>query len=147
MTLGSLDANGVGRYVETTPIGTKWSDYMNEGLESVSDAIGNLAIADTGWINLTLINGWSSGQLPQYRRKNGVVYLKGRPTGGSSTTIAQLPVGFRPGGSVSIFSAVIDGSSAATIVRVVVQSDGSIVAGATSHSPNISGCTPFPVGA
>lgn len=39
-TLGSLDANGIGRYVESTPIGTEFSDYMNAGLESVSSVIG-----------------------------------------------------------------------------------------------------------
>lgn len=36
MTLTNPDANGIGRYAEATPIGSKWSDYMNLGLASVS---------------------------------------------------------------------------------------------------------------
>jgi hypothetical protein len=43
MTLGSPDANGIGRYVESTPIGTEFSDYLNLGLESVSAAFTTIA--------------------------------------------------------------------------------------------------------
>lgn len=42
MTLGSLDANQIGRYVETTPIGTQFSAYMNLGLQSVSARLTTL---------------------------------------------------------------------------------------------------------
>lgn len=42
MALGSLDSNGIGRYVESTPIGTKFSDYLNLALETVSAAFTTL---------------------------------------------------------------------------------------------------------
>lgn len=45
MTLGSLDAKGIGRYDETTPIGPTWSEYMNEALDSVSEALPQLIAA------------------------------------------------------------------------------------------------------
>lgn len=45
MTLGSPDSVGIGRYDETTPIGLEFSDYMNEGLASVSAAVGALKVA------------------------------------------------------------------------------------------------------
>lgn len=39
MTLGNLDSNGIGRYDETTPIGTTWSAFMNLALATVSAAL------------------------------------------------------------------------------------------------------------
>lgn len=42
MTLGSLDANQIGRYAESTPIGTHFSEYMNLGLASVSARLTTL---------------------------------------------------------------------------------------------------------
>lgn len=42
MALGNLDSNGIGRYVESTPIGTKFSDYLNLALETVSAAFTTL---------------------------------------------------------------------------------------------------------
>lgn len=54
-------------------------------------------VADTGWVNLTLINGWTNVTgTAQYRRINGVVYLRGRLTGGSTGVCANLPAGCRP---------------------------------------------------
>ncbi|HTN57524.1 MAG TPA: hypothetical protein VL043_04600 [Protaetiibacter sp.] len=40
MTLGSLDPNGIGRYEETTPVGTKFSDYLNLALDAVTRVLG-----------------------------------------------------------------------------------------------------------
>lgn len=40
MTLGNLDSNNIGRYTDTTPIGTEFSDYLNLGIETVSAQIG-----------------------------------------------------------------------------------------------------------
>lgn len=55
---------------------------------------------DTGWITPTLTGGWEhfdgSGAPAQYRRKGGVVYLRGLLRGGSGgATAFQLPPGFR----------------------------------------------------
>lgn len=58
-------------------------------------------LVDTDWLDLTLVNGWinyGSGYAPaQYRRKDGVVYLRGLIVGTARTapTAFVLPVGFR----------------------------------------------------
>lgn len=58
---------------------------------------------DTGWITPTLGNSWVSFDagatfdIPQYRRFNGVVFLKGEmKSGTSNTTVFTLPAGYRP---------------------------------------------------
>jgi hypothetical protein len=59
---------------------------------------------DTGWIDLTLLNGWVNyavGTYPSagYRKLNGVVYIRGLLKNGTvtaQTPLANLPVGFRP---------------------------------------------------
>lgn len=73
---------GAGRELEYTTNGTVWRTLVAE--------------EDTGWVDLTLTNGWSvqSGRSPQVRRLNGVVYMQGHVTGGSDTLIANLPNGF-----------------------------------------------------
>lgn len=43
----------------------------------IIEKAGEQLLTDTGWINLTLINGWAYETLPQYRVVNGVVYLRG----------------------------------------------------------------------
>ena len=54
---------------------------------------------DTGWITPTLTNGTSvgPGETIQYRRRYGVVYIRGRwnKTSGGSV-IFTFPTGFRP---------------------------------------------------
>jgi len=40
MSLSSPDGNGLGRYAESTPIGTKFSDYLNLALTAVSRLFG-----------------------------------------------------------------------------------------------------------
>jgi hypothetical protein len=56
---------------------------------------------DSGWVAPTLLNGWVNYDAiygpTGYRRKNGVVYLRGLVKDGTlSTAIFTLPVGFRP---------------------------------------------------
>jgi hypothetical protein len=56
--------------------------------------------ADTGWINFTgsLPAGYTQTQQCAYRRKNGIVWLRGAfqaPSGGY-TQVLTLPTGFRP---------------------------------------------------
>lgn len=58
------------------------------------------AIADTGWVNLSLQNGaqaYSASLTPSYRRYGKEVYLRGCLKGVTLNTIfATLPEGFRP---------------------------------------------------
>jgi hypothetical protein len=63
---------------------------------------------DTGWLPMTLVSGWAAYgtgyEDPTYRRRNGVVYLRGLIRSGTvapGTPITTLPVGFRPGAVMS----------------------------------------------
>lgn len=57
----------------------------------------DVRVSDTGWTNVTLVNGWSGGgSTPRYRRVGRVVYIEGMVSGGTSNTIFTLPAGFRP---------------------------------------------------
>lgn len=60
--------------------------------------------ADTGWITPTLTNSWVSFDggatydIPQYKQKDGIVWVKGMAKSGTvALPIFTLPAGFRPG--------------------------------------------------
>jgi hypothetical protein len=62
-------------------------------------------VADTGWLNVTLLNGWTlytdsnfGNTNALYRRIAGIVFMRGLivSTSASSGTAFNLPVGFRP---------------------------------------------------
>ena len=63
-------------------------------------------LEDTGWITVSLQSGWGHYDTVnaygpvQYRRKNGVVYMKGlavvQSGGNSAAAIFYLPAGYRP---------------------------------------------------
>lgn len=82
---------------------------------SNSGAAGNLWIddtsskvtvtsSDTGWITPTLSGGWVNySTTMQYRRKDGIVYLRGTTRNGTYATAAfNLPTGYRPGQDLRI---------------------------------------------
>ena len=63
--------------------------------------IDDLDVANTGWANIPLADGieaYSANAIPQYRKINGVVYLRGAVKGitGANTVIGTLPTGYRP---------------------------------------------------
>ena len=69
--------------------------------DNVEDAIDEVKINDTGWIQLTLINGWGSHgtqwQQPSYRKVNNEVFVRGLISGGIANSVcANLPSGYRP---------------------------------------------------
>lgn len=106
---------------------------------------------DTGWVDLTLENGWTAQSVegtPGYRRKNGVVYLRGRVSGGSATRIATLPethdgLPLRPNNIVGL--PVRDGAGS-NVTVVFINAGGEIVtSGGTSSVPNLSAVA-YPVG-
>lgn len=91
----------------------------------------SFGLEDTGWATPTLQNGWSSigsGYVAaRYRRLNGIVYVQGTISGGTTTdgtVLFNLPAGFRP--SASAQYPVAAGSSSGTM-RVEVQSSGNVV--------------------
>lgn len=95
---------------------------------------------DTGWTSLTLVNSWtvSGGLTPQYRRIGNRVTLRGRTTGGSSTTIATLPAGFRPATATRL---PVSEAGTSGVSNMTINTDGTIVTTATSNSPYLDAVT------
>lgn len=143
MPLGSLDGQGVGRYTESTPIPASFSAYLNLILENLSTVIAAVR-DDTGWNTPTLGSGWSSvaGQTVQWRRYKGVIYLRGRPTGGASATpLFTLPVGSRP--TVQHICVVNNGAATSGGgTRVIVETTGAVMA-VVSTTPNLNDVASF----
>lgn len=94
-----------------------WGDWLREG--------GN----DTGWINLTLNDGWTMGdyasEVPQYRKIGNIVYLRGlvNATTAAGNIIATLPQGFRPAGYFNRFACALNQTDK---VNVQVNANGLI---------------------
>jgi hypothetical protein len=132
---GFYDANGVWQYGETDAIAL-FSDTLNKGMDSVSDAITadrtrltalETATEDSGWITLTLTaGGWTTLYPVKYRKIGPVVYLDGEIYGGTTgaTIIATLPSGFRPPQRISFF--LLDAGSGSTDGRLQVTNTGAL---------------------
>lgn len=92
-------------------------------------------VTDTGWQSPVYVNGWSDYAAPygptQYRRLNGVVYMRGLAQNGTlNSTIFNLPAGFRPANVNLLFASV--GNEAFSDLRVTTTGDV-IQQGATSN--------------
>lgn len=93
-------------------------------------------VQDSGWQNLTLINNWttnSSQNIPAYKKKNGVVYLRGLVYGSNNVTeriFAKLPTGFIPSEIITnlYFTTTAGGSSNREVNTLQIQTDGNILA-------------------
>ena len=138
---------GVFEYEESTAVGTTFSGYLNKGMTPIKNAIASILangkIGDTGWINLTLVNSWATSlsETPQYRKLNGVVYLRGVATGGSATTLATLPVGSRPIATIRMLVRAATSTTSTTWVQI--DSSG-LITTATGASPNLNAISSFP---
>lgn len=116
------------RYTSTTKIleifhwtGTAVSD-------TVQLAVGDILYQNTPWVNLPLsgVTEYTTGTTPQYKKKGGVVYLKGAVKGITAINkiIGTLPVNFRPRGTSHNFAAPTSGKGMA---RWAIGTDGTIV--------------------
>lgn len=80
--------------ISTTAWGIPITDQVNANAADIA------AMKPTAWTNLTFQNGWaaSGGSVCQYRKVGDMVQLRGLIGGGPTgvSTIATLPVGFRP---------------------------------------------------
>lgn len=112
-------------------------DYRYDGTSWVEQ--------DTGWQTPALANSWTSvaGQTIQYRRVDGIVYLRGRATGGTTGTIFTLPADCRP--TQSFVVAVGDGTATTITVTRIVVNDNGTVTGVSGTLPNLVNVPPFPV--
>lgn len=76
-------------------------DDLEEQVASLTEQLTGLSVSDSGWLDLTMLNGvlaYNEAQKPQYRKINNVVYLRGviKNVLTFPTNIAILPEGFRP---------------------------------------------------
>ena len=129
MSLGNLDANGLGRYDNPhNTTGLSFAGLLNLGLAAVSGVIttirSRLATLEGGaWESLTLSASWvnygSGYGSARYRKIGNRVQVAGLIKSGTTTvgtTIATLPVGFRPS-SQEIYTAH-NGTSGARALQV-----------------------------
>lgn len=78
---------------------TNMVNWLTELESKVDNMTG---IEDSGWLELTLNDGWSNteyeSEKPMYRKVGKTVMLRGlvNATGEAGTAIATLPTGFRP---------------------------------------------------
>lgn len=86
---------------------------------------------DTGWKNLTLASGvsaYGTTATPQYRKINGVVYLRGAVKGitQADTTIATLPTGYRPSRPHPYPQLTSTQGNSTNYSRIVIDTNGEI---------------------
>lgn len=98
--------------------------------DTVQLAVGDILYQNSPWISLPLSGGaldYSASQDVRYKRKGGVVYLKGavKNLTAANTIIGTLPSGYRPLGSSHSFAAPMSGAS---FVRWNIETDGTITA-------------------
>lgn len=108
------------------------------------DLRGVMSADDYGPINVydaDMTNSWTNNAQVQYERKNGVVYLYGRPTGGTTNTVFTLPAGFRPK-TTTIYGVGSGTGTTPALTRVIITSAGAVQA-VTSTTPNFYGIS-FP---
>jgi len=106
------------------------------------------ALDNTGWITATLGSGWTgaAGELPAYRRLNGITYLNGRATStGATATAFTLPPTFRP--NIQAVVSITDTSGVLT--RSVVTPAGAVTQITTAAVTlwSIGSIRPFPADA
>ena len=104
--------------------------------------------ADSGWINLTLINSvtsYSPTQVPKYRKIGNKVYLYGAVKAITTVpvVIGVLPEGFRPPKSMSYVQNTSAQDSHPHFARIQIKADGTIEIQFTIN--DISTTTWFPI--
>lgn len=75
------------------PITKQQFDVLN------NDAFTASQVANTPWANMTLINGWTvlgENNKCRYRKVLGMVFMEFAASGGTTSLITSLPVGYRP---------------------------------------------------
>ena len=129
--------------VTTDPAVVAGKDHPTRFSERVRDWIAALSpsgasVYDTGWVDLTLVNGWTvaSGLTPRVRRIGREVHMEGRVTGGSASQVATLPSGMAPGQTLT--RTVVNGghSGSPSFTTLSISSAGTLSAN-TGTVPNL----------
>lgn len=120
-----VDGSGGG-----TPVSAARLNYIEDGIVAAEKPAG---FADVDWVPVTTFtNGWSALSAVAYMRRSGIVFIRGRLTGGTSAVAFTLPAGFRPAQSGEFACA----SGTTTVVRVSMNSAGEVIPPAT-YTPNL----------
>lgn len=131
-----LDSEGIWQYEETddaSPVSGMLNLLAGSVSTEIADVRANL-LADTGWVNLTLINSWTALEgTPAVRRIGEFVFAKGSVTGGTAQTIANLPAAFIPS-EVRRFWVYSAGTGAGSVLSI--QASGAVQS--ASGQPNTS---------
>jgi len=131
LQIGANNVNnlfGVLRYNQTTRVLEILHWDGSNTLETTTLNVGDIAYQNTPWLNLSLASGisdYTTGNNAKYKRKGGIVYIKGSVKGITALdkVIATLPVGYRPIGSAHSFTAPTSGKDHA---RWIINTDGTI---------------------
>jgi hypothetical protein len=108
--------------------------YPGTGISVSANSPANsmtISLDETPWTDLTLTGGaivYATGSDPEFKKVGDQVYIQGAVKGltGVGTTVATLPVGFRPTQSVS-FCIPISNNNGAQFARWTISSAGAIV--------------------
>jgi hypothetical protein len=142
---GSIDANGVYIYAEDDPI-SPFSDFMNLGQESVSDAIGDVSAAldarldalEAGTGVVPVVAVYSAGAT--WTKPAHLLAIRVRMTGGggagggAAVTAAGQLSGGSGGGAGAYSEAWFAASSLPSTVAVTVGTGGTGVSGAAGNA-------------
>jgi hypothetical protein len=112
-------ANAAARAAQTGMVAGDMGYQVDTGIQYQYTGSAWLATPeDTGWIAPTLGTGWSisAGNTIGYRRRAGVVYMRGRATStGATITAFTLPAGFRPSNADNLFTVDAAGPTRANV--------------------------------
>lgn len=123
-------------YVADKTNAVRFSERVWEWLRGLSPS--GATEYDTGWVDLTLVNGWTvaGGLTPRVRRIGREVHMEGRVTGGSAAQVATLPPGMAPGQTLT--RTVVNGghSGSPAFTTLSIASTGTLSAN-TGTVPNL----------
>lgn len=109
----------------------------NNGILMRLGGVWDQQTGDSGWITPTLLLSWTAANAISYRYFNGVVFLRGRASGGTTGTAFTLPAGFRPGGNrwhMALNGSATSGVTA--VIGVLVDASGNVIL-TTGTTPNL----------
>lgn len=96
-----LSFSGRGRIIGTADLRITAPNGITISSNAGSIVVAGTTMEDTGWRTASYVNNWTDYGLGfgglQYRRANGVLYVRGNIKGGAFyTNVTTLPPGFRP---------------------------------------------------
>jgi hypothetical protein len=133
LAMDAADANQSWGQLAIYPTGDCYLNFNPPSATAGTSFEGvSFSLTNTGNIPLPLANGWSAYSARQVKigNANSVVRFQGAIRGGTSTTIANLPAGYRPPRTVYL----VAGANGPVPVRIIVDPSGAVSFDGTSVS-------------